>query len=118
MFGRNESRIHILGQADLTGRVDKDTALAKAVYITKKQKKESNHSQEMTVFVVGALLPSTEAGRARTPLATTKQRGRKQTRGGFSHTPKGPRDPKAISTSQGSPKPSSSAEGKTPTEEV
>ena len=30
-------------QADLTGRVEKDTALAKAVSITKKQKKESNH---------------------------------------------------------------------------
>ena len=31
-------------QADLTERVEKDTALAKAVSITKKQKKESNHS--------------------------------------------------------------------------
>ena len=31
-------------QADLTERVEKDTALAKAVSITKKQKKESNYS--------------------------------------------------------------------------
>ena len=32
-------------QADLTEKVEKDTALAKAVSITKKQKKESNHSR-------------------------------------------------------------------------
>ena len=62
--------------------------------------------QEMTGFFVGALLPSTEAGRAGMPLRTTNiitQTGQKQTRGGFSSTPKGPRNPRASSAIQGFP---------------
>ena len=101
-------------QADLTERVQKDTALAKAVSITKKQKKECNHfftprsnPRDVRFFVVvGGLLPSTQASRAGMPLHATSiitQTGQKQTRGGFSSIPKGPRDPRASSTNQDSP---------------
>ena len=41
--------LEAIDQADLTESVEKDTALAKAVSITKKQKKENNYStQEVT----------------------------------------------------------------------
>ena len=64
---------------------------------------------------------NTEAGKARMTLRTANiitQTGQKQTKVGFSNTPKVPRDPRGGSTSQGSPQAKQLCRAKTPTEEV
>ena len=63
-------------QASLTTKVEKDNALSKAVSITKRNKKHETplpvgrRGSVMTIFFEGALLPGTEAGRAKVSSRT------------------------------------------------